>query len=376
MQHLSTGSLAVIALLASVLTTSLLNAQSLLVTPNTLNFNGVGDSPIPPASQTVQITSSNGESLSFILQYGNGLPYVNASPLTGATPATITFIPYTEPAGSYQLPLTFAIYPTAPPYPGSATLTINLTYSLPPPPLINAIVSAASFQPGPLAPGEIISIFGDNIAPLKDSTTLIGIPPLLSFPFFSGLTKVTFNGTSGAITYAAQGQVNAIVPWGLAGQTTATVVLSNYGVDTSSVTLPVSSSAAAIFAANGSGTGPGAILDANSVPVSASHPAPKGSIIQIFAEGGGTLNLSNLGDVYNGIIDVSGAPLALNALVSLTIGGQAAQILYAGQAPDLVLGVVQVNAMIPQNIASGPQPVVLTIGSNNNATQGITVAVQ
>jgi uncharacterized protein (TIGR03437 family) len=126
---------------------------------------------------------------------------------------------------------------------------------------------------------------------------------------------------------------------------------------------------------NGSGSGPGTILDANSVPVSASHPATKGSIIQIFAEGGGLLTVNNLGVDLDGLIDGSGTP-ALIAPVYLTIGGQTAQVLYAGQAPDLVDGVVQVNALIPQNIASGPQPVVLTIGSNNNATQGITVAVQ
>jgi uncharacterized protein (TIGR03437 family) len=79
----------------------------------------------------------------------------------------------------------------------------------------------------------------------------------------------------------------------------------------------------------------------------------------------------------DGEVDNLGAPYPVfTAPVSLTIGGQPAQILYAGQAPDLVVGILQVNAVIPLNISSGPQPVVLTVGSSNNATQGITVAVQ
>jgi uncharacterized protein (TIGR03437 family) len=62
--------------------------------------------------------------------------------------------------------------------------------------------------------------------------------------------------------------------------------------------------------------------------------------------------------------------------VSLTIGGQHAQILYAGAAPYAVPGVIQINATVPTGIGSGAQPVVLTIGSGNNASQQVTAAVK
>jgi uncharacterized protein (TIGR03437 family) len=60
----------------------------------------------------------------------------------------------------------------------------------------------------------------------------------------------------------------------------------------------------------------------------------------------------------------------------VTIGGQAVQVTYAGEAPGLVAGVMQVNAMLPANIGSGPQQVVLKVGTNTNNTQVITVFVQ
>ena len=63
--------------------------------------------------------------------------------------------------------------------------------------------------------------------------------------------------------------------------------------------------------------------------------------------------------------------------ITVTIGGQpATPITYAGEAPTLVCGVIQIDATVPTNIGSGPQTIVVTIGSNTNAQQNVTVAVQ
>ena len=64
------------------------------------------------------------------------------------------------------------------------------------------------------------------------------------------------------------------------------------------------------------------------------------------------------------------------ANVSVTIGGQPAAISYAGEAPTLVSGVMQINATIPDNIGSQNQTVVVTVGNNSTKLQPITVNVQ
>jgi len=53
-----------------------------------------------------------------------------------------------------------------------------------------------------------------------------------------------------------------------------------------------------------------------------------------------------------------------------------AQILFAGAEPFQITGMLQINAIVPTGIGSGPQPLVLTIGQNNNSQQQVTVAVQ
>ena len=59
--------------------------------------------------------------------------------------------------------------------------------------------------------------------------------------------------------------------------------------------------------------------------------------------------------------------------MTATIGGQPAQVQYAGHAPDEVAGVMQVNLQVPTGV-TGDQPVVITIGgvaTQNNATVSI-----
>jgi uncharacterized protein (TIGR03437 family) len=61
---------------------------------------------------------------------------------------------------------------------------------------------------------------------------------------------------------------------------------------------------------------------------------------------------------------------------ALTIGGQPASIRYAGTAPYQVWGMFQVNALVPEGIGSGPQPVILAVGEASNDSRQATVFVQ
>ena len=57
--------------------------------------------------------------------------------------------------------------------------------------------------------------------------------------------------------------------------------------------------------------------------------------------------------------------------VSVTIGGQAATVLYAGTTPGFIEGVSMVEAVVPNGASSGANPVVITskgVSSTNTAT--------
>jgi uncharacterized protein (TIGR03437 family) len=60
---------------------------------------------------------------------------------------------------------------------------------------------------------------------------------------------------------------------------------------------------------------------------------------------------------------------------TVLIGGQPANWSFAGEAPGFVSGVMQLNVIVPTNIAATDQSIVVNFGSNPSQT-GVTVSVK
>jgi uncharacterized protein (TIGR03437 family) len=221
-------------------------------------------------------------------------------------------------------------------------------YGLLPVPGITAVVSAASFTSSAIAPGELITIFGNGIRP----------------------AAVRFDDIEAPLLYGTSNQINAVVPFEVAGKSTTLASITVPGGGTFSVTLPVSTAAPAIFVTSASGQG--AILNGDLSVNSAANPAARGSSISIYATGTGLLSPA----VPDGIT-VSAANLPLSvAPVSVTIGGQAATVSYQGAAPGLIAGVMQINAQVPAGVSPGTAvPVTISVGGIAGLNT-VTVAVK
>ena len=68
--------------------------------------------------------------------------------------------------------------------------------------------------------------------------------------------------------------------------------------------------------------------------------------------------------------------MSRSAPLSLTIGGKPATVFYAGTALYEPWALLQINAYVPNDAPSGQQPVVLTVGKNDNSQQKVTMAIQ
>ncbi len=347
-------------------------SQSLAVTPAILNFTYQGGSGITPAAQNVQVISSAG-SLPFTITSAspNGA-LITATPASGTTPGTVAIglnqsVLSTLGAGNYTGSVTIASLTG-----GSQTVAVNVTVTPGATPAITSVVNSASNVPGTVAPGEIVTIYGTNIGPSTPAGLQLNGAGMVSTTLAN--TTVTFDGIAAPLIYVSSGQINAIVPYEIAGRVTTNLAVMRSGIASLVLALRVSDTVPAIFSATQTGNGQGAILNFNSSFNNAQNPAAKGSVIQIFATGEGALNPPVLtGSVTSG--SGSAFPKPAGA-VSVTIGGQPATLQYVGEAPGLVSGVLQVNAVVPQIIGSGPQTVVLNVGSGTNSQQTITVAVQ
>lgn len=211
------------------------------------------------------------------------------------------------------------------------------------------IVNAASLLPGPVAPGEIISLLG---AALNDASVL-------------------FDGVPAPLLYSAPNQINAIAPFGLYKKTSTQLQVMQRGQPIADLRLSVADAAPAIFTLDGSGIGPGAILNQDSSLNSPSLPAANGSVIVIFATGAGQTDPPGVDGQITG--NILPKPLLD---VTVQIGGLDAKVLYAGAAPGLVAGLLQVNCVVPPDAPSGyAVPILLTVGKVTGPA-GVTLAVQ
>ena len=234
-----------------------------------------------------------------------------------------------------------------------------------PPLVINSVVNAANYRSEGISPGEIVSIFGQGIGPATPQTFALNAAGLVD-TVLAG-TRVLFDNQPGPVLYTSSGQVNAIVPFGLGSKSQVDVKVEFGGDSTNTKSVRVVGSMPGIFTQNGSGAGPASVLNQNLTVNSAANPAARGSIIAIYATGEGVNNPPSTDG------KPSAPPLGAPVLpVSVTIGGISAEVRYAGAAPGLVAGVIQVNATVPMAALPGSNvPVVVRVGPTASQTDAV-----
>lgn len=221
------------------------------------------------------------------------------------------------------------------------------------------VVDAASGQSRGLAPGSYISIFGAGLA---DVTQVFRSPFL---PVSLVGVSVSFDAPAqrlsvpGRIHFVSDGQINVQIPWELQGLTGVQMKVSIGDLSSAVLTVPLADFSPGFFEYQDSGSGRqlAAALDGSFALVSGANPVRRGQPIQFYVNG--------LGRVSN--TPVSGEASAADPLSQtletpvVQIAGRGAQVLFSGLAPGIV-GLYQVNVIVPSDAPAGLQPVNLSIG--------------
>jgi uncharacterized protein (TIGR03437 family) len=236
-------------------------------------------------------------------------------------------------------------------------------------PSIAAVTNAASNLPGAISPGEIVVLYGSGIGPAQLVNAAPGSDG--SYGTQVGNTSVSFNGIAAPMIYTWATQVAAVVPYGITG-TTAQVTVTYQGQTSAGFSVSLASSAPGIFTYDASGQGPAAAINQDGITVNtAATPTKIGDIISLYATGEG--------QTTPGGVDGNAASVPYskpNLPVTVTVGGQDAPVEYAGGAPGMVAGLMQVNVQIPPGIQTGNAvQVVLRVG-DALSQGGVTIAVR
>jgi uncharacterized protein (TIGR03437 family) len=337
----------------------------LVALPASLTFSYTLGGTAPPA-QNIQLSAAT--PLQFMATAGTtgGGTWLQVSPASGSTPGPLTVSINTanlnvgvlsgsivvEAAGASNSPLQIPV-----------TLTVSAA-----PMTLTVFRHAASYAPVTAVPGMIVSVGGVGLGPAVGQSGQVVNGRLTTL--VAGV-RVLFDGIPAPLLYVSSGQINAVVPYEVAGRFATRVEVEYQGARSNALDQRVAETAPGIFTLNAQGFGEGAILNENYSINTAGNPAPRGSAVIIYATGEGqTTPFGDTGLVIGGLLK---RPLAD---VRVRIGGAEAAVIYAGSGPGLVSGALQVNALVPLGIApNAAAPVELIIGGVPSQA-GVTVAVQ
>ena len=210
------------------------------------------------------------------------------------------------------------------------------------------VVNAANYAPitNPIAPGEIITLFGSGFAGGTANATSLPLPTTL------GGVQVMINGQAAPLFYVTPAQIALQVPQAitLANVPYATVQVVNNNATSNAVTVYTNYTAPGVFSAGGNGIGPAAAELANYSLITSSNPAPVGSTVVLYATGLGTV----VPTVADGAAAPSNPPATATDTDAVYVGLQQETISFDGLTPGLA-GLFQLNTSILSGTPSGAQ---------------------
>ena len=324
------------------------------VLPSTLPVGSVGTA----YTATITVVGGNPTTRQFSITSGVLPPGLTLNAATGTISGTIA-----SSSGSLYQPAITATDTASglSSQPRTFTIAVSGSSSLV---SISNLVNSASLAGGPVAPGELITILG----------AMLGPPAGQSFstnPIASSLagTTVSFGSAQAPILYASATQINAVVPWAIAGQTDLTLVVTSASGSTA-LNVGVATAAPGVFTLNVTGSGQAVAINQDGTPNGPNYPAAAGSYVSIYFTGGGATDPPGL---PGSVSDMVVATTALTA--TATVGGVAGTVTYSGTAPGFVGGVNQMNILLSPNTPSGSVPVVITMGGQSSPATA-TISVQ
>jgi uncharacterized protein (TIGR03437 family) len=261
--------------------------------------------------------------------------------------------------------------------PGQGDITLTAMTTVPGPPRLveSCIMQAASPNlSGPLAPGEVVSIYNAGFGPVKG---VAAQPSGNKFGTELGGVQVLIENTPVPLLYVSSTQINLVAPYLLYGRVAAHIKIVTADATSNEVVLGVRTSAPEIFQSQ---PGTAAILNQDGTVNGPDHLAHIGDTVAMFVSGVGQTNPPGVdGEIPQA---AGGTPLLpIMVQVSPAGGGPYANVTYVGNAPGLISGITQVNFQMPSVFLVGPGPtyqamITLSVGSASTGFGGPVIWYQ
>ncbi len=225
-------------------------------------------------------------------------------------------------------------------------------------PHINKVVNAADLANG-VAPGGLITLFGNQLSPVNLATSEMPLPTALAD------SCLTVNGFPVPILFVSPNQINAQMPFETVGN--VSMILRTPGGSSDTYNLQVIPGAPGVFHSGVAGPANDVatiIRNSNGQLVTDSDPVHRNDVLVIF--------LTGLGQTSPAVATGMPAPMSPLSIAltkpTVSIGGVQLPLFYYGLAPGLV-GVNQINVKVPANVPTGlSMPLTISQGTYISST--------
>jgi uncharacterized protein (TIGR03437 family) len=334
---------------------------AVIVQPSPPTITGIWPPSIPVGSGNTMLTIT-----------GTNFYKATTVSVTGVTAAikpTVldsAHLDVTIPTNVLQAPSTLTITVTNPPPGGS----VNTTESVSNAPTVGAVLNSASYDGTAISPGELVALFGINMGPMPPLTMTENANPGFVDTSLGGVS-VQIDGQAAPLIYVSATQINLQVPYEVTLGAGKSLILT-YGSGTFTFPVTIQASDPGLFTANGSGAGPVAAINAHTVGSTVewslnavATPAHAGDVVELYLTGEGAYADPTVIPEPTGFI----VPATLSPLPedkpypTVTIDSLPATVQYAGPVPGCIMGILQMNVLIPAVTDNGAVPLVITFGA-------------
>ena len=247
------------------------------------------------------------------------------------------------------------------------------------------VVNAASSNAQVLAPGSMITLLGSRLADAPAQTTATPLPYTLAG------ANILIGGKSTPLLYASEGQLNAVIPYGIPANTTVQVLASRGSSLSAPQSIVIAAAAPGIFTTDGVQA---IAVDQNNQILRPGNGAKAGDKIVIYCTGLGEVAPT----VVAGQPPSPTTPSTTIVPVSVTIGGVTSPVDFSGLGSTLTawpgsidhpfgipvafagltpsaIGVYQVTTVIPPGVTPGDSvPVVVSAAGQASAPATIAIS--
>ena len=234
---------------------------------------------------------------------------------------------------------------------GLARIDFQTPEAQPGVPQVFNVYNAASFHPGDtVAPGEIVTLIGQELAPGAQAAGSGSLPTNMQG------VSVSMGGVNAPLFYVSPGQINFQVPVEIPLGSGSLAVQRGTQMSTMQ-TVSIVPSAPGLFVKNPGVVDTPAIVHASDFSyVAEQNPAYPGEYLAAFCTGLGTTNPAAI----SGQPATAAAPIT--AYIYAALDSEAQQVLYAGLAPGFI-GLYQINFRLSESETPGLKRVVFEVGS-------------